>query len=53
VIAEALLYQARKGDVRAITELTNRIEGKSLRPVEMSGDTDLDTLAERIDPWAP
>ena len=28
VIAEALLRKARKGDVRAIAELANRIEGK-------------------------
>jgi hypothetical protein len=49
VIAEALLHQARKGDVRAITELTNRIEGKPLQPVELSGDNDLDTLAEMIE----
>jgi hypothetical protein len=49
VIAEALLQQARKGDVRAIAELTNRIEGKPLQPVELSGDNDLDTLAERIE----
>jgi hypothetical protein len=49
VIAEALLHQARKGDVRAITELTNRIEGKPLQPVELSDDDDLDMLAERIE----
>jgi Family of unknown function (DUF5681) len=49
VIAEALLQQARKGDVRAITELTNRIEGKAPQPVELSGDDDLDTLAEMIE----
>ncbi len=49
VIAEALLNQARRGDVRAIGELANRIEGKPLQPVELSGDNDLDTLAERIE----
>lgn len=49
VIAEALLNQARRGDVRAITELANRIEGKPLQPVELSGDNDLDTLAERME----
>jgi uncharacterized protein DUF5681 len=38
VIAQALLQQARKGDVRAFAELTNRIEGKPLQPVELRGD---------------
>ena len=49
VIAEALLYQARRGDVRAITELANRVEGKPLQPVEFDVDTDLETLAERLE----
>jgi hypothetical protein len=49
VIAEALLQQARKGDVRAIAELTNRIEGKPLQPVELGVDTELETLAERLE----
>jgi hypothetical protein len=49
VIAEALLNQARRGDVRAIAELANRIEGKPLQPVELSGDDDLDMLAERME----
>ena len=35
VIAEVLLNQARRGDVRAIAELANRIEGKPLQPVEL------------------
>jgi len=33
IIAEALLKQAAKGDVRAITELANRIEGKPVQPI--------------------
>jgi hypothetical protein len=49
VIAEALLQQARKGDVRAITELANRVEGKPLQPVELGVDTDLESLAERLE----
>jgi hypothetical protein len=49
VVAEALLHQARKGDVRAIAELANRIEGKPLQPVELSGDNDPDTLVERLE----
>ena len=35
VIAEALLQQAAKGDVRAITELANRVEGKPLQSVDL------------------
>ena len=35
VIAEALLAQARKGDVRAISELASRIEGKPLQAVSL------------------
>ncbi len=34
VIAEALVKKARKGDVRAIAELANRIEGKARQSVE-------------------
>jgi hypothetical protein len=46
-VAEALLRQAAKGDVRAITELANRIEGKPAQPVaaEVGG---LEGLAEAI-----
>jgi hypothetical protein len=36
VIAEALLQQAGRGDVRAISELTNRIEGKPHQSVSVS-----------------
>ena len=40
VIAEALLVKARKGDVRAIAELANRIEGRPAQAitVEETGD---------------
>jgi Family of unknown function (DUF5681) len=33
VIAEALLTKARKGDVRAIAELANRIEGRPAQAI--------------------
>lgn len=35
LIAEALLRQAAKGDVRAIGELANRVEGKPLQGVHL------------------
>jgi hypothetical protein len=47
VIAEALLHQARKGDVRAISELANRIEGKPLQALDVSGEG-VSGLAERL-----
>ena len=46
-IAEALLKQAAKGDVRAITELANRIEGKPLQAMAVA-EGGLDGLAEAI-----
>ena len=49
VIAEALLNQARRGDVRAIAELANRIEGRPLQQVALGVDADLETLAERLE----
>jgi uncharacterized protein DUF5681 len=42
VIAEALLRKAREGDVRAISELANRIEGKPLQAVELDVYSDKD-----------
>jgi len=47
VIAEALLKKARKGDVRAIAELANRVEGKARQTVELELDVQSD-LMERI-----
>ncbi len=47
VIAEALIKQARKGDVRAIAELANRIEGKPLQPVNVDASWEI-SLAEGI-----
>lgn len=47
VIAEALLHEASKGDVRAISELANRIEGKPLQALDVSGEG-LGGLAERL-----
>jgi len=46
-IAEALLRQAAKGDVRAIAELANRIEGKPVQAMAVEGGQ-LDGLAEII-----
>ena len=34
-IAKALVVKASKGDVRAISELANRLEGKPLQAIEM------------------
>jgi L-rhamnose isomerase len=45
VIAEALLRKARRGDVRAISELANRIEGKPHQSLDVYGNIG---LAERI-----
>ncbi len=42
VIAEALLRRAVSGDVRAISELANRVEGKPLQAV----DLDVNSSAE-------
>jgi hypothetical protein len=36
-----------KGDVRAITELANRVEGKPMQPVDVK-DNGLDDLAETL-----
>ena len=47
VIAEALLKKARKGDVRAITELANRLEGKPVQAVAMDMNASI-SLAERL-----
>jgi hypothetical protein len=47
VIAEALLKKARQGDVRAITELANRIEGKARQTVDLELDV-YTGLAERL-----
>ena len=47
IIAEALLKQAAKGDVRAITELANRIEGKPVQPIAAEAGG-LEGLAEII-----
>jgi predicted deacetylase len=47
MIAEALVRQAAKGDVRAITELADRIEGKPLQAMAVA-EGGLDGLAEAI-----
>jgi hypothetical protein len=56
VIAEALLRKARKGDVRAIAELANRVEGKTLQqlagpeggPIPMANITAADLTDDEI-----
>ncbi|MHB1674257.1 MAG: DUF5681 domain-containing protein [Acidobacteriaceae bacterium] len=47
VIAEALLRKAREGDVRAIAELANRVEGKPHQSLAVDVNANL-SLAERI-----
>jgi hypothetical protein len=47
VIAEALLTKARKGDVRAIAELANRVEGRPFQSVAVDVGAQED-LAEAI-----
>jgi hypothetical protein len=48
VIAEALVLQASKGDVKAISELANRIEGKPLQALNVSNES-YEGLAERLE----
>jgi hypothetical protein len=48
VIAQALLTKARKGDVRAITELANRVEGKALQAVEVNSQSGPVTLIHDV-----
>src|SRR5689334_6527866 len=38
VIAQGLLEHASRGDIRAISELTNRVEGKPLQALNVRGD---------------
>ena len=37
-IADALLTKAEEGDIQAIKELGDRLDGKSSQPVDASGD---------------
>jgi hypothetical protein len=48
VIAESLVRQAAKGDVRAISELANRIEGKPLQAVDLdvNSPSEIDTMTD-------
>jgi hypothetical protein len=48
LIAQALVVKASKGDVRAISELANRLEGKPLQAIEIDENANT-TLAERIE----
>lgn len=47
-IAKALVVKAAKGDVRAINEIGNRLEGKPLQAIEMDVDA-TSTLGERLE----
>ena len=47
MIAQALLLEARKGDVRAISELPNRIERKPAQAIAVDLDAG-EALAEAI-----
>lgn len=48
VIAESLLRQAAKGDVRAISELVNRVEGKPLQAVnlDVNSSSEIDSMTD-------
>ena len=48
VIAEALLQQASRGDVRAISELANRVEGKSVQAIDLNTGGG-EGIAERLE----
>ena len=48
VIAEALVRRASKGDVRAIAELGNRIEGRPVQAVELDAHLNA-SIAERVE----
>jgi len=49
VIAETLVKQARKGNVRAIVEIGDRVEGKTRQPVELGGELSVhNQVAERL-----
>jgi len=47
VIADALLRKARRGDVRAIAELANRVEGKPCQSLAVDVNANF-SLAEQI-----
>jgi hypothetical protein len=46
LIAEALLHRARKGDVRAVAELANRIEGKPFQTVSVGYENPLEHVSD-------
>jgi hypothetical protein len=47
-LAEVLLQQALKGDLRAIAEVANRVEGKPLQAVDLDVNSpeDIETLTD-------
>jgi L-rhamnose isomerase len=48
LIAETLLKQARKGNVRPIVEIIYRVEGKARPPAEVSDEVSLTDITERM-----
>jgi hypothetical protein len=46
LIAEALLRQARRGDVRAVAELANRIEGKPLQAISLGYEDSMEHMSD-------
>ena len=44
-VARALIKKAESGDIRAIRELADRLDGKPIQAVEASVDAPVDTLA--------
>jgi len=48
-IGETLVKQARKGNVRAIVEIGDRVEGKTRQPVELGGELSVhNQVAQRL-----
>lgn len=48
-VAKALLEQAEGGDIRAIRELADRLDGKPLQAVEASVDASVDSLTSLLE----
>ena len=48
-VAKVLIGQAEGGDIRAIRELADRLDGRPMQAVEASVDTPIDTLKEVMD----
>ena len=48
-VAKVLIGQAEGGDIRAIRELADRLDGRPMQAVEASVDASADTLKEVMD----